>query len=166
MASMLLLACGQTDLESLRSGLEQKRSNSAPKASQHHPEAVFKAANFVSNGVDPFDPQRLVRALQDSQKHMGAQYAIENKRPRQFLEKYPLETFAFVGNMKREGKQVALVRVENAVHSVGLGAYLGMHSGKVVRISDEELHLRELVQDSLGQWAERTQILQLQGKIP
>ena len=44
------------------------------------------------------------------------------------------------------------------------GNYLGQTYGRVLRISDTELVLRELVQDAAGDWVERAATLQLQEK--
>ena len=42
------------------------------------------------------------------------------------------------------------------------GAYLGPNYGKITAISDAEIVLREIVQDSAGEWIERQATLQLQ----
>jgi type IV pilus assembly protein PilP len=45
---------------------------------------------------------------------------------------------------------------------VKVGNYLGQNYGKVTKVSETEVILREIVQDSAGEWIERQASLQLQ----
>jgi type IV pilus assembly protein PilP len=50
----------------------------------------------------------------------------------------------------------ALVRTNDRnVYQVRVGNYLGQNFGIITGISEGEIKLRELVQDSSGDWAER-----------
>jgi type IV pilus assembly protein PilP len=42
------------------------------------------------------------------------------------------------------------------------GNYLGQNYGRVTKIIETEVTLREIVQDAAGEWIERTATLQLQ----
>ena len=44
------------------------------------------------------------------------------------------------------------------------GDYLGQNYGKITKISETDVSLREIVQDAAGEWIERTSALQLQEK--
>jgi type IV pilus assembly protein PilP len=57
---------------------------------------------------------------------------------------------------------VALVKVDNLLYQVKPGNYLGQNYGKIVKVSETEVTLREIVQDATGEWTERTATLQLQ----
>ena len=59
---------------------------------------------------------------------------------------------------------MALIQVDQQVRQVKVGEYLGQDFGIVVQISERETVLKELMQDSAGDWAERTSVMQLQGK--
>jgi type IV pilus assembly protein PilP len=50
------------------------------------------------------------------------------------------------------------------LYQVRPGHHLGQNYGRVVRITETELSLREVVQDATGDWVERTASLQLQEK--
>ena len=67
-----------------------------------------------------------------------------------------------VGSMIRDGKPVALVKVNNLLYQVRPGDYLGQNYGRVMKIEETEVALREIVQDAVGEWIERTAALQLQ----
>jgi type IV pilus assembly protein PilP len=45
-----------------------------------------------------------------------------------------------------------------------VGDYIGQNYGKITKISETEIALREIVQDAAGEWIERVTTLQLQEK--
>ena len=55
----------------------------------------------------------------------------------------------------------ALLRADNLLYQVKVGDYMGQNYGRVLRISDSDLVLREVVQDAAGEWIERNSTLQL-----
>ncbi len=69
---------------------------------------------------------------------------------------------SMVGLLDRRGRKVALVRVDKLLYQVGIGQYLGQNFGRVMKISEREIGLREIVQDAAGDWVERPVTLQLQ----
>jgi type IV pilus assembly protein PilP len=83
-------------------------------------------------------------------------------RRKEPLESYPLDAMKMVGSLIKEGRPVALLRIDNLVYQVSPGNYLGQNFGKVLKIGETELVLREIVQDAAGEWIERTATLQLQ----
>jgi type IV pilus assembly protein PilP len=71
---------------------------------------------------------------------------------------------SMVGSLTREGRRYALLRVDNLLYQVKAGDYLGQNFGRITKISETEITLREVVQDAAGEWIERTSTLQLQEK--
>jgi type IV pilus assembly protein PilP len=67
--------------------------------------------------------------------------------------------------MNRAGKLVALVKVDQLLYQVTQGNYLGQNYGRVLKISENEINLREIVQDAAGEWIERPATLQLQEEV-
>ena len=90
--------------------------------------------------------------------------AAELNRRREPLEAYPLDGMTMVGSLQRQGRQFALLKVDNLLYQVKLGDYVGQNYGKVTKITETEIALREIVQDAAGEWTERTSSLQLQEK--
>ena len=88
--------------------------------------------------------------------------APELARRKQALEAFPLDAMTLVGSLVQAGKPVALVRVNNLLYQVRTGDYLGQNFGRVTNINETEVALREIVQDAVGEWIERTAALQLQ----
>ena len=69
---------------------------------------------------------------------------------------------SLVGSMVRAGQTVALLKVNNLLYQVRQGDHLGQNFGRVTKINETEVALREIVQDAVGEWIERTASLQLQ----
>jgi len=64
--------------------------------------------------------------------------------------------------LKQEKMTNAIIRADNKAYLVKIGNYLGQNFGMIVDITDSEVQLKELVQDSSGDWVERPSSLQLQ----
>jgi type IV pilus assembly protein PilP len=61
-----------------------------------------------------------------------------------------------VGTLQQDKSMYALVRTsERTVYQVKVGNYMGQNFGIITGISEGEIRLRELVQDSSGDWTER-----------
>ncbi|MGH8280083.1 MAG: pilus assembly protein PilP [Gammaproteobacteria bacterium] len=85
-------------------------------------------------------------------------------RPHQYLEQFPLDSLKMMGTLTVGGVLYALIRDgDGVVHRVMLGQYMGQNYGKVIKISQAGLVLRELVPDGQGGWAERMTTVQLGG---
>ena len=120
-----------------------------------------------ASALDPFSSQQLTQALKRDGAPAGAGTALlarELTRRKEALEAVPLDAMALVGTMVRDGQPVALVKSDRLLYQIRPGHHLGQNYGRVVRITETELTLREVVQDATGDWVERTVSLQLQEK--
>jgi type IV pilus assembly protein PilP len=70
----------------------------------------------------------------------------------------------YVGVMTKKKVSYGIVQVDGTLYQVKIGNYMGQNFGVVVDISESEITLRELIQDSAGDWVERTSTLLLQEK--
>ncbi len=114
------------------------------KASKIEPESKYKQGGGKGG---PFQPDFEAREMRNS-----------------ILEKYPLESLKLIGYMNINKQPIAVIQAEDKVKQVKLGDYIGLDFGMVTKISDTEIELRELVQDSAGDWSERKSSLYLQSK--
>ena len=85
-------------------------------------------------------------------------------RPREPLEAYPLESLKYVGVMTRKKSSYALIQVDGALYQVRPGNYMGQNFGVITKVSESEVALKELVQDSAGDWVEKESSLLLQSQ--
>lgn len=107
--------------------------------------------------LDPFKPRKI------EPPKGGGGAAPDLNRRREPLEAYPLESLRMVGTLEQKKQMFALVRApDNTLYRVRAGNYLGQDFGRIVGISEAGIKLREIVQDSAGNWEEKDQLLQLQ----
>jgi type IV pilus assembly protein PilP len=86
----------------------------------------------------------------------------DQKRNREFLEQFSLDTLKMVGTLKLGGQTYALVQTkDNLVHRVVVGNYLGQSDGKITEITPSKISLIEIVPDGLGGYIERPAALGL-----
>ena len=160
----LLAGCGG-DSDELRQWMEQQRKEAKPTVTPLLPPKKFLPQPYESGaGVDPFSPQKLSVAIKQEAAQPNSLLTAEISRRKEPLEAYPLDTMMMVGSMTREGRRFALLRVDNLYYNVKAGDYLGQNFGRITKISETEITLREVVQDAAGEWIERTSTLQLQEK--
>ena len=99
---------------------------------------------------DPFKPRKIEPARGTSK------LAPDLNRRKEPLEAYPIESLRMVGTLQQQKTIYALVRTNDKnVYQVRMGNYLGQNFGIITGISEGEIRLRELVQDSSGDWTER-----------
>ena len=164
----ILGGCGSSNEDEVRQWLVDERNQTRPKVAPIPAPKQFKpeAYNSVAT-VEPFSNQKLAQALKRDATQVasnGSLVAPELARRKEPLEAFPLDAMAMVGSIIREGQPVGLIRVDKLLYQVKLGNYLGEHYGRITKITETELTLREIVQDAVGEWTERIATLQLQEK--
>jgi type IV pilus assembly protein PilP len=163
-ATLALSGCG-SDLDELRQWMEQERKEAKPTVTPLLPPKKFLPQPYEAGvGVDPFSTQKLSVAIRQEAAQPNSLLTAEINRRKEPLEAYPLDTMSMVGSLTREGRRYALLRVDNLLYQVKAGDYLGQNFGRITKISETEITLREVVQDAAGEWIERTSTLQLQEK--
>jgi type IV pilus assembly protein PilP len=165
--ALVLAGCGGSGSDDVQQWMTLQKNQSRPRLTPIAEPRQFQPQAYLAQlTVDPFSRQQLSQALRrDSAQAAGANLlAPELTRRKEALESVPLDAMALVGTLMQAGRPVALVRVDRMLYPVRLGNYLGQNYGRVMRITDSELVLRELVQDAAGDWVERTAALQLQEK--
>jgi type IV pilus assembly protein PilP len=154
--------CGG-DQEELTQWMDQQRREVKPNVSPLSPPTVFSPEPYSSaEAIDPFSTQKLSVALKQEAQQPNSLLASELNRRKEPLEAYPLDSMSMVGSVARGGKPFALLRVDNLLYQVTVGDHLGQNYGRVARINETEVTLREIVQDAAGEWIERNASLQLQ----
>jgi type IV pilus assembly protein PilP len=147
----------------------EQRKQQRSRLPQIAPPKKFVPQEFVvAESVDPFSAIRLSAALRKEIKPAGGDTSALVKpelarqaQLKQPLESVPLDSMAYVGQLIRQGQPAALLKVNGLIYQVRVGDYLGQNFGKVQKIADAEISLREIVQDAEGEWSERRAVLQL-----
>src|SRR5579862_1571162 len=106
---------------------------------------------------DPFKPRKLSAPKEGS----GGGLAPDLNRRKEPLEAFPLEQLKMVGTLSQGNDIYALVRADKTLYRVKKGNYMGQNFGLITDVTDSEIKLKEIVQDSAGDWAERQSVLPL-----
>jgi Tfp pilus assembly protein PilP len=126
----------------------------------------YSATSYADSRTDQVLPTKLHGRKSDrafQQRKVGECHEREfGRNGKQPLEAYPLDTMRMVGSLTKDGQLVALLKVDSLLYQVRAGSYLGQNYGRITKISETEITLREIAQDAAGEWAERPAALQLQ----
>lgn len=161
---LALAGCG-AETEELQAWMDQQRREVKPSVEPLTPPKKFDPAPYTSKmAVEPFSNQKLSVALKQEARQPNSVLSAELNRRKEPLEAYPLDSMSMVGSVARSGLPFALLRVDSLLYQVKVGDYLGQNYGKITKISETEVALREVVQDAAGEWIERNSSLQLQEK--
>jgi type IV pilus assembly protein PilP len=163
-AGMLLLgACGGEEQSELRQELAamtkdlRGRVDPLPQVRSFEP-VPYKGESMV----DPFVPGRIV-VTQASTGGGGGGVQPDLNRPKEPLEAFPMETIQMVGTLSQNQDMFALVRAGANLFRVKKGNYIGQNFGVITGIDEGAISVKEVVQDSGGDWVERSTSLQMQG---
>jgi type IV pilus assembly protein PilP len=168
-AALTLSACGSSEHEEIQKWMAEQRAQTKPQITPIPEPKKFAPQAYAAEAiVEPFSNQKLTQALKKDSQQAGtasaALLAPELNRRKEPLESYPLDAMSMVGSLMKQGLPVALVKVDNLLYQVKSGNYLGQNYGRIVKVGETEVVLRELVQDAAGEWIERNATLQLQEK--
>ena len=164
--ALALLGCSASSEDEVRQWMAEQRKQTQPKVTPLTAPKQFKPEAYVqTSSLEPFSKEKLTQALKGESTQATSNAALvapELLRRKEALESYPLDAIAMVGSLVKGGEPVALVKVNNLLYQVKPGGYLGQNFGRVTKIAETEITLREIVQDAVGEWIERSGKLQLQ----
>lgn len=164
--TMLLAGCISSEQDELQQWMTEQRAQTKPQVQPIPEPKKFTPQAYTQQAVtDPFSNLKLTQALKRESSQSTSNAALiapELSRRKEPLESFPLDTMAMVGALVKQGQPVALVRVDNLLYQVRPGNYLGQNYGRITKVSETEVVLREIVQDAAGEWIERAATLQLQ----
>ncbi|MFY7866558.1 pilus assembly protein PilP [Roseateles sp.] len=158
-----LLAGCSADTDELNQWMEQQRREARATITPLVPPKKFLPQPYeAAADVDPYSAQKLSVAVKQEAAQPNSLLSAEMNRRREPLEAYPLDSMAMVGSITRSNQRFALLRADNLLYQVKSGDHLGLNFGRVMKITETDITLREVVQDAAGEWIERTSTLQLQ----
>ena len=164
LAFTMLGACS-AETEELQQWMDQQRREAKPNIPPVQAPKKFDPEPYsMAQAVEPFSAQKLSVALKQEARQPNSALAAELNRRKEPLEAYPMDSMSMVGSVTKQGRPFALLRVDNLLYQVKVGDYLGQNYGRITRIAETEIALREVVQDAAGEWTERPATLQLQEK--
>jgi type IV pilus assembly protein PilP len=160
LATFTLAGCGGEEFQDLKDFVRDSGANmrgKVPPPPEIKPYEPFSYDNSTAI-PDPFKPRK-TEIKNDS--HSG-QNQPNLDRPKEELEEFPLETLKMVGYLQQANVGYGVVRSSDGkLHRIKAGNYIGTNFGQVTSVSDTEVKIKEMVQDSAGDWTERASSLQL-----
>jgi len=160
--AVVLAGCSGSNDE-LRQWMADTRKEMRPVTPTLAEPKTFEPFIYRDQGdVDPFDPSKVTNALKALSAKSTSGLSPDLSRRREPLEAFPLDTITMVGTLQRPNLRYALLRADNIVYQVHVGNYIGQNFGLITHIDDNEVDVKEIVQDAAGEWVERATTLQLQ----
>lgn len=152
-----LSGCGSGDMDDLHRFVAETGKDMQGKIEPLPEVKAYEPFSYNAFDLpDPFKPRKLSTGG-------GGGMQPDLKRPKEPLEAYSLETLKMVGVLSQKGEIQAVIKTpDNSIYHVKKGNYVGQNFGLITRITDTDVTLREIVQDSAGDWSERTSTLNLQ----
>jgi type IV pilus assembly protein PilP len=164
LAAVLLGAgCGGEEHSDLKEELNQLTKDLRGRVDPLPQVRPYEPVPYTAEGqIDPFRPERIEVA--GSNRESSASTALideQKKRPPEPLEAFPLESIQMLGTITQAKETFALVKAGPNLYRVKKGNYMGQNFGVITGIDEAQISLKELVQDSTGDWVERVSALQL-----
>jgi len=167
---IVLGACSGEEHQDIRNWMKENTKDLKGNVPKLPPVIPYQPVPYVVEGpLDPFNSAKIEpeskRGSAGSGKAGALQPNFEARELRNsLLEKYPLETLKMIGFLNVNKQPMAVIQIEQHVRQVKIGDYIGQDFGIVTQITEQGVSLRELIQDSAGDWSERTSTLQMQAK--
>ncbi len=159
-SSALLAGCGGEQHSDLRAWVKDQDNLPRGRIPQLPEVKPYQAIEYAAFDLtDPFKPRKIEPPKNTAQ---GSGIQPDPNRRREPLEAYPLEALKMVGVLQQKGIFGLVKTPDNNLFQVKAGNYLGQNFGRITAVSENSIKLKELVQDSNGNWEEKEQTLLLQ----
>jgi type IV pilus assembly protein PilP len=161
--TLVILGGCSSGHEDIQQWIRQQQQAAVPRVAQVAKPVPFVPALYTqSTKPDPFDMDRLTKVLKGQQGD-DALCQVELNRRKEPLEAFPLHTITMVGSLElQHGQQVALIRANNLLYQIRVGNHLGQDFGKVTKITESAVDLREIIQNPTGECVAHDATMQLQ----
>ena len=156
---LVLTGCAGEEYQDLRDFVKNSGSDMRGKIEpppEVKPYEYFAYSNDT-NLPDPFKPRK-----PEKRSGGGGINQPDLDRPKEALEEFPLESLRMVAYLYKNKVGYAVIRAtDGKLHRVKAGNYIGMNFGQIKEVAETGITIKEMVQDSVGDWTERVSTLQL-----
>ncbi len=161
MLTLILAACSGEEHSDLKQELNNLSKDLRGKIDPLPVVKPYEPVPYAASDMpDPFGPAKIELVTKSASSGGGLKPDLN--RPKEPLESFPLESLKMVGVLQQSKQTFALVKADTSLYRVKVGNYLGQNFGLVTSIGENQVQLRELVQDATGDWTERQSTMQLQ----
>jgi type IV pilus assembly protein PilP len=163
MVSMLAAGCSDSSVREVRTWMDQvKKDTHVSIKPLQEPKAFTPFAYTEKDVVDPFSPNKLLSELARDAAVSNNPLKPDTERRKELMEGFPLDTMSMVGTIEKSGINYALLQIDKTLYQVKTGQRIGQNFGVVTKVGEQEVAIREVVQDAGGEWVERMSKLELQ----
>lgn len=160
-AAALLAGCSGEEHSDLKQELAQATKDFRGRVDALPQVRPYEPVPYTAEGqVDPFRSER-IEVAQAAGRGPASKFSPDDKRPKEPLEAFPLESITMMGTITQNKETFGLVKAGPNLYRVRKGNYMGQNFGVITEIDEAQINLKELVQDSGGEWVERNSALQL-----
>lgn len=157
---LLLAGCGGEEFQDLRDFVKNAGADMRGKVEPPPDIKPYEPFSYDNDTAlpDPFKPRK--PDVRNANRTGQNQPNLD--RPKEEMEDFPLESLRMVGYLFQKNVGHAVIRSsEGKLYRVKVGNYIGQNFGQIVSVTESEIKIKEMVQDSAGDWSERESSLQL-----
>ena len=163
LAALLLAGCSDSNVREVRTWMDQvKKDTRVSIKPLQEPKDFIPFAYDEKDVVDPFSPNKLLAELAREGAASSNPFKPDTSRRKEMMEAFPLDTMTMVGIIEKSGISYALLQIDKTLYQVRTGQRIGQNFGIVTKVGEQEVAVREVVQDAGGEWVERMSKLELQ----
>jgi type IV pilus assembly protein PilP len=147
-----LVACSDTPDADLRKFISDTKAKGKSRIPPLPAPQKFEIYTYDDESLrDPFIPAKVVTAEVDDNG-----IRPDADRVKEVLEEFALGSLKMMGSLEKSGKLWALLKApDGTLHRTTKGRHVGQNNGRIIKITETELELKEIVPDGLGGWIER-----------
>ncbi len=155
--AVLVSGCSGSTFEDLETYVEDIKSQQKASIEPLPEFEPYESFIYEADSLrDPFTPPVFSHPQSAIAQAIGNGVIPDFNRPTEPLEEFPLDSLRMVGTLEQDIETWALINTtEGAIHRVQPGNYIGHNHGKIIRITEFEVELTEIIPDGLGGWIER-----------
>jgi type IV pilus assembly protein PilP len=156
-ASLLALAGCSSGMDELQQKVAEIKSRPGERIEPLPEIKPYESFTYAASSLrSPFIPSAPARS------DVTNAVRPDSKRPREFLEQFPIDTMKMVGTLQLQGRTYGLVQGRDGlVHRVLPGNYMGQNDGRVISITPTKISIIEIIPDGVGGYIERPAALAL-----
>jgi type IV pilus assembly protein PilP len=163
LAGLLLVGCSDSNVREVRTWMDEvKKDTKVSIKPLQEPKDFIPFAYGEKEAVDPFSPNKLLAELAREGAATNNPFKPDTERRKELMEGFPLDTMVMVGTMEKNRVNYALLQIDKTLYQVKTGQRIGQNFGVVTQVGEQEVAIREVVQDAGGEWVERMSKLELQ----
>ena len=159
--ALSLTACG-TEQDDLDAWMSEQTTRIAANAKIEDLPKPLKSEEFkymAFESLAPFDLTKLNIAKAGGNRGL----APDTMRTKEPLEAYELDTLRMVASITKQGAVTAYVKTpDSTTQTVHVGNYMGQNFGRITSINESGITLREIIENSAGEWEARTKTIPLE----